>query len=229
MAVVLKSHNQTDEKPAAARSVTGLAGFNLDDLADQGRSRLEQCRIEIRKMLDEAEQEANALREQAQRDGYEAGIAKAEKDVQARVQNEAEQLASDSLETIDNAVKRLHQTHQEWMQHYADSLTEIAIAAAEKVCSRQLDQDRQILVKWAEDAVRSTRSATKLTLAVHPDTLAILGQAFDELLASPDLPEQTTVEPDESVEVDSVVVRQPGGEIQAGLRQQLQSLTELLS
>ena len=64
---------------------------------------------------------------------------------------------------------------------------------------------------------------------MHPETLAQLGQAIDELLASPDLPEQTHVQPDESVSRSDVVVRQAGGEIRAGLQTQLERLEEMLS
>ena len=69
----------------------------------------------------------------------------------------------------------------------------------------------------------------RLTLAVHPETLAELGVALDQLLAGPDLPEQTHVEPDESVDRNTVIIRQHGGEINAGLTAQLRRLEELLS
>ena len=76
--------------------------------------------------------------------------------------------------------------------------------------------------------LQRTRSATQLTVAVHPETLALLGQSLDELIASPDLPEKSHVEPDESLQRNQVVVRQVGGEIRAGLNDQLQRLAELL-
>ena len=72
-------------------------------------------------------------------------------------------------------------------------------------------------------------AAVTLAVAVHPETLAQLGPEFDKLLASPDLPEQTHVEPDESVDPAGVVVRQRGGSIDAGLRAQLDRLQELLT
>jgi flagellar assembly protein FliH len=67
-----------------------------------------------------------------------------------------------------------------------------------------------------------------LSVAVHPETLVDLGEKLDQLLASPDLPESTQVVPDASLGPTDVVVRQTGGEIQAGLEAQLQRLTELL-
>ena len=85
-----------------------------------------------------------------------------------------------------------------------------------------------LVVRWAREALHSTRSAARLTLAVHPDTLAEIGGALDELLADPDLPEQSTVLPDETLAVGDVVVRQDGGEIRAGLQAQLERLREEL-
>ncbi|GAA5510686.1 FliH/SctL family protein [Novipirellula caenicola] len=227
MAIVLKSERPSDPTNAA-RSVTGLAGFNLDDLADAGRSRIDECRKQVAAMLEQAKKDAELIRKQAHEQGYQDGLAKAAIDSEKKIKSQAETLAADSLKIIHNAVEHLHRIHEDWMQQYADSLTSIAIAAAEKVIRRQLANDETILVRWAEEALRSTRSATRLILAVHPETLVNLGQVFDELLASPDLPEQTMVEPDETVARDAVIVRQPGGEIRAGLEEQLLRLQELL-
>jgi flagellar assembly protein FliH len=228
MAFVLKSKTKS-EKSAAARDVTGLAGFNLSDLADEGRRQLEQCRSQVRQMLAEAEHDAKAIREEAQKQGYQAGQKKAAIDADRKLQAESELRAKESLKVIRDAVTQLHSSHQDWMQQYAEVLTRTSIAAAERIVQRKLEQESEILLQWAADAVHSTRAATNLAVAVHPETLAQLGPEFDKLLASPDLPEQTHVEPDESVDRHSVVVRQRGGSIEAGLRAQLDRLEELLS
>ncbi len=228
MAFVLKSKTKT-ERSAAAREVTGLAGFNLNDLADEGRTQLEQCRDQVRQMLAEAEVEAKAIRAAAQKQGYAAGLEKAAIDADKKLQAKSEVRANESLVVIRDAVTQLHSCHHDWMQQYSEVLTCTAIAAAERIVQRKLEQEPELLVQWAADAVRSTRAATNLAVAVHPETLAQLGPEFDKLLASPDLPEQTHVEPDESVDRHSVVVRQRGGSIEAGLRAQLDRLEELLS
>jgi flagellar assembly protein FliH len=228
MATILKTDSAADQGPAA-RSVTGLAGFNLNDLADEGRVRLDQCRAQIRQMLETAKQEAEVLRQQADLRGYEEGLKRAAVDAHAKVQAEAEVRAKAGLKAIDKAVRQLHSVHESWMQQYAESLIRISLSAAERIVGRKLAAEPELLVKWAKDALYSTRSATSLTLAVHPETLAQLGKAFDELLASSDLPEQTQVVPDETVGTGEIVVRQNGGEISAGLETQLQRLQEMLS
>ena len=228
MAIILK-HGSEKEKTPAAREVSGLAGFNLNDLADEGRSRLSECRALIEKMLTDATAEAEQIKLAADARGYQEGLDRAAVDADNKLQQTAQQLASRNLKSMHEAVRQLHQTYQQWMQQYAESLNSIALAAAEKVIGHQLQREPELLVRWAEDALRRARSAKQLTVAVHPETLASLGQALDELIASPDLPEKTHVEPDESLRPDDVVVRQVGGEVRAGLVDQLRRLEELLS
>ena len=228
MAIVLKSDSASEKVPAA-RDVTGLAGFNLSDLADEGRARLQECRNQVRQMLEEANKQAESLCKNAEHRGYQQGLAQAAADADQKLKEEAELRARDGLQLIQRAVQHLHEAHQNWMQQYAESLTRIALSAAERIVTRRLESEPQLLVQWAGEALQSTRSATSLTLAVHPETLSQLGGAFDELLASSDLPEQTHVEPDESVDRSAVVVRQSGGDIDAGLQAQLQRLEEMLS
>ncbi len=111
MAFVLKNKTVT-EKSAAARDVSGLAGFNLNDLADEGRSQLDLCRVKVRQMLEDAENEAEAIRKDAERRGYQAGEERAAVDADKKLQAAAEARAKESLELIRQAVAQLHQTHQ---------------------------------------------------------------------------------------------------------------------
>jgi flagellar assembly protein FliH len=228
MANVLKSDSPS-EKGTAARSVSGLAGFNLRDLADEGRTRLEECRTQIRQMLQEASQQADQLGKDAEQRGYDEGLARAAVDAEKKLKQEAESRARSGLQLIQQAVQQLHSVHEDWMRKYEESLIRIALSAAERIVLHRLDSERELLVKWADQALQSTRAATSLTLAVHPETLAQLGRSFDQLLASSQLPEQTHVEPDESVDRNTVVVRQNGGDVVAGLQAQLERLEEMLA
>ncbi len=229
MAVVLKSDSQTSAgKTSAARDVTGLAGFNLADLADEGRARLLECRQQIVAMKAEAAAECKAIKEAAEKEGYEKGTKRAEEDFDQRLRAEADKLAKAEIASIKAAAQRMQQTYNSWMSDFAETLNSIALSSAERLIQKQLGEDQEIFLRWADEALRSTRSAQQLTLAVHPETIADLGKRLDELLASPDLPEQTHVVPDESVAIGEITVRQAGGEIQAGMRSQLARLAEML-
>ena len=249
---------------------TGLAGFNLDDLAERGREQLKRCQQEIQLQLEQAQQQAEKLRAEAKRLGYEEGLQQAAVDADRKLAQQAEAKARSQLKSLHQAVAAMHTQYDQWMSQYADLLTNTILTATERILRAQLQRDSQrtqpqanpshesqriqldgmteaesdtvpatrnanpqsisesLIVRWAREALHSTRSASRLTLAVHPDTLAEIGGVLDELLADPDLPEQSTVVPDDTLAVGDVVVRQDGGEIRAGLQAQLARLREEL-
>lgn len=232
---------------------TGLAEFNLSDLADEGRKQIQRCQRQVDAMLAEATKQAEELRKQARVQGHSDGTQAAIKDIEQRVNREAEAKAKNQVQSLHQAVEQMKRQYDDWMRQYAEVLTTTAIAAAERLTRSQLvlpnaedgyavtespkasnnsengdESAEHLLVRWAREALHSTRSASRLTLAVHPDTLAQLGKALDELLANPDLPEQSMVIPDETLKVGDVIVRQDGGEISAGLDAQLNRLREEL-
>ena len=236
MAFIFKSgstkqpHAKTASATASATATsTSLAGFNLRDLADEGRGQIEDARQQAEQLLATARADADRIREEAKQQGYEAGVELAASDADAKLQGAAEQRAQSGIEMIQSLLDQMRATHERWMSEYAASLNTIALAAAERIVGHELKCDPQLIVAWADQAVRSTRAANRLTVAIHPETLALLGQSLDEMLAAPDLPEDTFVEPDASLAVTDVAVRQSGGQIDAGLMAQLRRLEELLA
>ena len=227
MAVVVKHDSHSDDRNA--QSSAGLAGFNLNDLADEGRHQLQECKHQAAEILAEAHQQAEQIRNTAAERGYQDGLQRGMTDAESKIQQEAEQRSRTGLDLVRSAVAQMYETHESWMNQYADSLGQLAMAATARIVKAHLAKDPKLIVRWAEDAVQSTRASCELTVAVHPETLAQLGQAFDEMLASPDLPENTRVIPDESVAPTEVVVRQRGGEIEAGLMAQVRRMEELFS
>lgn len=232
MASVLKTSSQPHPVHAAgervATSAANLAGFNLSDLAEQGRQQIASCREIASKIVGDAQQQADAIAKQAKKEGYAEGQKKAAEDSDKKIKAAAEQRAKEQLALIHAAVEQLYRTYEQWMQQYADSLITIAIASSERIVQNQLSADKAVLVRWVKDAIESTRASSKLTVAIHPEMLAELGQAIDEMIAGPEFSIDTHLVPDETLELTSVVVRQDGGEIEAGLRAQLDRLSEML-
>ena len=227
MATVLKSGDR-DKQQTAAQKTSAIAGFNLSDLADEGRARLDQCRLQVQEMLAKAERDVQAIHKAAHERGYQQGLEQAATDSEKKLQVKAEQQAKSSTQVMQQAVKQIHDTYSQWMTHYGDVLTQTSLAAAEKIVQRKLEVEPELMVTWAKEALHSTRTASSLTLVLHPETLARAGTAFETMVLAPGLPEKTHIETDETLARDEVVVRQDGGEIQAGLTAQLQRLKELL-
>lgn len=211
--------------------------FNLADLAQQGRDQLQRCQRQVAEMLEEAREQAEQIKASAHAAGYAEGQQAAKIEIEERVDRQAEWKAKAHVESLHAAVVNMKEQYDAWMQQYADALTSTAIAAADQLTRSQLtapnhdagaDAPEHLLVRWSREALHSTRSASRLTLAVHPDTFAQLGNALRGLLSHADLPESSDLIADPTLALGDVVVRQAGGEIHAGLDAQLHRLQEEL-
>lgn len=226
MATVLKS--DTPQVPLATTSPSGLAGFNLEDLSQRARNQLEACQQEINRLRSEAAGEIEALRRQAHAQALEEGRREAALEAQSKIKAAVDARVGEHGQAVKSMVLQIATQHQQWMQQYADSLVALVVAVSERVIRRQLEREPEIVLRWTTEALAAARSAHRLTVAVHPETLAQLGQSLDELLNQPGLPEETMIVPDESLPLAGVVVRQLGGEVVVTLESQLMRLQELL-
>ncbi|TWT66111.1 FliH/SctL family protein [Allorhodopirellula solitaria] len=220
--------------------------FNLSDLAAQGREQIERCQQQVEQMLEQAREQAEEIKANAHAAGYAEGQRVAEATIESQVDRRAEEKAKMHVESLHTAVVQMKGQYDAWMRQYADTLADTAIGAAERLTRSQLgfadgSRDRvanpaesapdavgHLIVRWAREALHSTRSAQRLTLAVHPETRAQLGPALTELIAHADLPEQSAIIADETLCIGDVIVRHDGGEIHAGLDAQLKRLREQL-
>jgi len=226
MASVLKP-NVTPVLPASS-SPSGLAGFNFEDLSQQARRQLDASRQEADRLLETAKAEIAALRQQAYDDGLRAGRQTAETEAEDKLRRGIDARVGEHGTAMRSMVQQIASVHEQWLQSYADSFVSTVIAVSERVIRGRLDREPEVIARWAAESLAAARSANRLTVAVHPETLAELGQSLDDLLRHPGLPDETSVIPDESVPKAGVVVRQVGGEVIATLETQLERLREAL-
>ncbi|TVQ02239.1 MAG: hypothetical protein EA381_03875 [Planctomycetaceae bacterium] len=227
MAVVLKSPTVAigQGQPAPA----GLAGFNFEDLSQRAKSQLETCDRELVRIRERAVAEAKRIQQQAHEEGLQAGRAVAAAEADERLRHQVEERVGKLVSATEGMLRQITESHQAWMADYAESLTATAVAIAERVVRQCLRQEPELIARWAEEALWAARSADRLTVAVHPETLAELGPKLDELLTRPGLPEDISIIPDETVPREGVSVRQTGGEVSATLQGQLERLAEALN
>lgn len=226
MASVLKPNDAMAMPPASSPS--GLAGFNFEDLTQRAHQQLERCQQEIARMRAEATAEIDRLRHEAIEQGLNEGRAAAAAEADAKLRQAINERVGQHGQAVQSTVQQIANLHQQWLNSYADTLVAMVVAISERVIRGRLDREPEILLRWATESLGAARSANRLTVAVHPETLGELGQSLDELLRHPGLPEETSIIPDETVPRAGVVVRQVGGEVVATLETQLGRLKELL-
>lgn len=227
MAEVLKQIGERSSQHVV--SSRKVIGFNLSDLAEESRQKIESCRDTVKSMLAEAEAEAEQIRETARLEGYQIGLKEAEERIAKEINEQAEIKAKEKLDRLHDSVTELYSVHGEWMKQYADSLTQLATAIAERVVRQQLHSSPDIILQWVQDSLNQLRLSSEIKLTLHPDTMSEIGESLEIMIRNEGRIEEIELASDSNLGRHEVMVSQEQGEIHAGMMAQLNRLGDMLS
>ena len=227
MAEVLKQIGERSSQHVV--SSRKVIGFNLSDLAEESRQKIESCRDTVKSMLAEAEAEAEQIRETARLEGYQIGLKEAEERIAKEINEQAEIKAKEKLDRLHDSVTELYSVHGEWMKQYADSLTQLATAIAERVVRQQLHSSPDIILQWVQESLNQLRLSSEIKLTLHPDTISEIGESLEIMIRNEGRIEEIELASDSNLGRHEVMVSQEQGEIHAGMMAQLNRLGDMLS
>jgi len=227
MAEVLKQIGERSSQHVV--SSRKVIGFNLSDLAEESRQKIESCRDTVKSMLAEAEAEAEQIRETARLEGYQIGLKEAEERIAKEINEQAEIKAKEKLDRLHDSVTELFSVHGEWMKQYADSLTQLATAIAERVVRQQLHSSPDIILQWVQESLNQLRLSSEIKLTLHPDTMSEIGESLEIMIRNEGRIEEIELASDSNLGRHEVMVSQEQGEIHAGMMAQLNRLGDMLS
>ena len=227
MAEVLKQIGERSSQHVV--SSRKVIGFNLSDLAEESRQKIESCRDTVKSMLAEAEAEAEQIRETARLEGYQIGLKEAEERIAKEINEQAEIKAKEKLDRLHDSVTELYSVHGEWMKQYADSLTQLATAIAERVVRQQLHSSPDIILQWVQESLSQLRLSSEIKLTLHPDTMSEIGESLEIMIRNEGRIEEIELASDLNLGRHEVMVSQEQGEIHAGMMAQLNRLGDMLS
>ncbi len=224
MSTILKS--KTDNP---GPGFTGMVGFNLDDLASRASSELQQAQQQAQTIIQQAHQQAEAIRQQARDEGKADGLKDADAEVDSRVKVAVDSAVHSRLATLESAIDQLAASESQWLEQWQESTYQIALEIAHKIIGETIDENRQVIASWAAQALDTVRGAQSVVMAVHPETLSVLGQQLDSIARRPGMPTDIHIRPDENVEPMGVVVRREGGQIDMQLSTQFAQIARELN
>jgi flagellar assembly protein FliH len=150
------------------RSVQAPA-FNFDDLAAQANRYLEKVRGEAAKIVAQAQQEAAAIRRQAEADGRQAALASVEKVIAAQL--------GGVLAALRQAVQEIGDAKQAWLRHWEGSAVHVAALMAKRVIRRELQTQPDVPLALVREALELAAGSSQLRIHLNPaDHERIAGQ-----------------------------------------------------
>lgn len=192
--------------------------FDLDNIEfsqrqerRRGNRRRGYRRIDDRNLISRAQEEAGTIRDNAAKEGYKAGLDKAQNDI----------------EQLKNSISDYINAKQEVFEYIAPDILEISIDIARKIVKKEIEQDPQILLETILGVLNNiSREEAKIVLKVNPSQVSFAKENIPEILSSVGLEIKTNVIADDTIELGGCIVQTSNGIVDATINTQLEIIKE---
>ena len=170
-------------------------------------------RIDDRNLISRAREEADAIRENAAKDGYQAGLDMAKEDIA---------MLKDGLDVFYGSKQEIYDT-------VANDILQISIDIAKKIIKKEVAEDPEIILGNIKEILNDlSKEETKLILKVNPSQAAILKQHVPDFVSSAGLDAKVVIIPDESILEGGCILTTTNGVIDATIESQIDVISEAL-
>ena len=207
-------------QPEPQKEITEEDLFSLDNIdfkqrqeRRKGDRRRGFRRVDDRNLISRAREEADAIRESAVKEGYQAGM----------------EQASEELQQIRETFAAFMNAKQEVYEQIAPDILEISIDIAQKIIKKEVSEDPQVLVNNIVDGLKSlSKDENKIALRVNPVQVDVVKQQVPEILTIAGLDARVSVLADEEVSEGGCLVTTSNGVVDATVETQLSVICEAL-
>lgn len=194
--------------------------FNLDNIdfkqrqeRRRGDRRRGFRRVDDRNLISRAREEAQAIKESAQKEGYEEGLNQARADI----------------DEVRNSLTEFLGAKQAVFDYIAPNIMEISIDIAKKIIKQEIQENPSLILENISDILRGlSKEENKITLRVNPVQVSLVKTEIPEVLNSVGLDARVMVVPDESIMEGGCMVTTTNGVIDATIETQLSVISEAL-
>jgi flagellar assembly protein FliH len=171
-------------------------------------------------MLAEARAQADSLRREAQRAGFEAGLAEG--------RTVADQELVPAKSALEHAVRELAGKLAERAELLERQGAELAVQLADRVLAAALDVRPELVLDTIRGVLRAVLERDRLVLEVNPDDLALVQTGVAEIAAKLGGIRELEVVAEPRISRGGCVVRTVEGEVDASVGSQLERAREVV-
>ena len=211
---------QKIEEPEVKVEEKEIDLFNLDNIdfkqrqeRRRGDRRRGFRRIDDRNLISRAREEALAIKESAQKEGYEEGLNQAKADI----------------EEVKNSLTAFLGAKQAVFDYIAPNIMEISVDIAKKIIKKELSENSEILLENIKEILAGlSKEESKIVLKVNPSQVDMLKQEMPEAVKMAGLEARVLIVPDENTMEGGCMVTTDNGVIDATIETQLSIITKAL-
>lgn len=215
MSNIIKAERLNSDIPVA---------FNFEDLTSQAQHYLDQVRTQAAELIRSAEQQADAIRVQAEEQGRQRALQSAENLIEQRTSQRLETL----LPALQNTILEISHAKHLWQQHWEKNVVQLALAIAERIIRKELSFSPEIPVTLVAEALQLAAGSSQLKIYLNPSDHKALCHEVQQLLKEPGRLGEAEIIADQSVSPGGCRVETIHGSIDQTFEAQLQRIAEEL-
>ncbi len=184
-------------KAASPDCAASARAFAFDDLGDSSAEYLDRVRRQAAEILAGAEQEAIAIRRQAEDQCRAAALEAADEVLEEKVGQRIVSLAA----ALNQAIERIETARAEWLSHWERTAVRVATSIASRVIRREVERTPEITLALVREALELAAGSADVQLRLHPRDLSALGPHVAQLaaelarLGKPEIVADASIEP----------------------------------
>jgi flagellar assembly protein FliH len=171
-------------KDGACQSPSGRTeasvAFNFCDMRGQADDYLKTVQHEAAKIIQQAHQQAEQIRRQAEVAGRKAAEAAVERILDEKVARRMDTL----LPALEQLTEQLNDARGELQRHWERSAVKVATAIAKRIIRREIASHPEIALEIISDTLRLAAGTAEITLRVNPTDYENLGSQINRLAAT---------------------------------------------
>ncbi len=172
----------------------------------EGTRRRGYRRTQDRNIVSRAQKDAETIKEAAKKEGYEAGIANATKDL-----NDFRSKFSEFFNYKDEVINKV-----------SDCIMDVSVEIAKKIINKTVETDREYIIPMIKGIVEEiNKTENKITLKVMPKDVEIVRDNVEQIFSGNYFDAAISVIPDNEVKDGGVIVETSNGIIDASVATQL--------
>lgn len=199
-----------DNIPELPKSSQGLFDIQAEVVERQERRRGDRRRgyrrIEDRSLVSRAHEEAKIIKEQAQADGFNNGLSKADM----------------KIAELQDVITSLIGVKEEAYEYYKKDIAVIAVEVAKKILNKHVQFNEDTIIEIASNVIKEiSEEESRITFLINPDDELVLAQNLETNMAFKNKKAKMLVQTDEAIERGSCKVLTTSGQIDATFTSQL--------
>ena len=173
---------------------------DVESLQQQYTELVGKADADISEMMEKAQKEADELKEQKEKQGYEEGFDKGYYDGIEKGKSEMEQKFSGLISTMESVTNSALEEKHKIINATEEDIVGLSAGIARKVVDQELSVNKDVIVNFVKEAIKKLEDKEKIIIYANPDDIELIKSHREDFKELVDTADTLHILPDELLE-----------------------------